>query len=338
MTETDGAGTSARAGSTGLVDIHAHLVTDEYVEAVNAALGTSAPDGIRAWPRWDADEHLALMDAHGIERSVLSVSSPGVHHGDDAAARQLAAHVDDVAAKACADHPGRFSFFTALPLPDVDGALAQLRRGIDELGAVGVAVESNAGGAYLGDPAFEPLWEELEARGTVVFVHPTSPPGWEATALGRPRPMLEFLVETTRTVADLLCARTLAERHRVQVVIPHCGAFLPVEADRLQLFLGRTFTPPGSSPQEPPEVVAELSRLWYDLAGTPIPRHAPALAALAGTDHLLYGSDFCFTPTAGVAAQVAALDARWAEVMPPGTAPWRELAATNAARLLDLDY
>lgn len=126
-------------------------------------------------------------------------------------------------------------------------------------------------------------------------------------------------------------------RPRVKLVVPHCGAFLPLEADRLQLFLGGTFAPPGPPPLvDPPDVVAELSRLWFDLAGTPVPRHAPALAALVGTEHLLYGSDFCFTPPAGVAAQVAALDARWTGVMPPGTLPWRELVAVNAGRLLDL--
>ena len=333
----------ARSGAQdppALVDVHAHLVTDEYVAAVEAAGGAAdTPDGMPAWPAWSARDHVDLMDAHGIARSVLSVSSPGVHFGDDGAARDLAAHVDDVAAKACRDHPDRFSFFTALPLPDVAGCLAQLRRGVDELGAVGAAVESNAAGAYLGDPAFEPLWDELDVRGAVLFVHPTSPPGWERTALGQPRPVLEFLADTTRTVADLLRARTLVRHPRVEVVVPHCGAFLPVEADRLQLFLGGTFAPPGpAAAEDPPDVVTELSRLWYDLAGTPMPRHAPALAALVGTDRLLYGSDFCFTPPAGVAAQVASLDARWDEVMPPGTPPWRELAGANAARLLDLDH
>lgn len=329
--------TSPPERAPGLVDVHAHLVTDEYVDAVRSVGGTAfdAPDGMPAWPTWSAQDHLALMDAHGIASAVLSVSSPGVHLGDDAAARELAASTDDAAAQACADHPDRFSFFTALPLPDVEGALAQLRRGIDELGAVGAAVESSAAGAYLGDPAFEPVWDALDERGAVLFVHPTSPPGWERTALGRPRPMLEFLVDTTRTVADLLRARTLVRHPRVKVVVPHCGAFLPVEADRLQLFLSGAFAPPGSPvPDDPPDVVAELSLLWFDLAGTPVPRSAPALAALVGTSQVLYGSDFCFTPPAGVAAQVAALDARWAEVMPPGTAPWRELAAANAARLL----
>lgn len=174
--------TSTAPAGPGLVDVHAHLVTEHYVE------------------------------------------------------QALAAHVDGAAAAACAAHPDRFSF-TALPLPDVDGALAQVRRGIDDLGAVGVAVESTAGGSYLGDPSFEPLWAELDARGAVVLIHPTSPPGWEATALGNPRPMVEFLFDTTRTVPGLLQAGTFERYRRVQVVVPHCGAALPVLADRIALFL-----------------------------------------------------------------------------------------------------
>lgn len=72
----------------------------------------------------------------------------------------------------------------------------------DQLHAHGVAVETNAHGRYLGDPLFEPVLAELDRRRAVVFVHPTSPPNRQQVALGRPRPMLEFLFDTTRTVSD----------------------------------------------------------------------------------------------------------------------------------------
>jgi hypothetical protein len=66
------------------------------------------------------------MDRHGIETALLSMSSPGVHFGDDALARRLAREVNEDAARLAVDHPGRFGFFVSLPLPDVDGALEEI--------------------------------------------------------------------------------------------------------------------------------------------------------------------------------------------------------------------
>lgn len=73
-------------GRTPLVDVHAHFLTEEYVDAAIAA-GHRHPDGMPGWPSWSVDEHLALMDNHDIATSLLSISSPGVHFGDDTGAR-----------------------------------------------------------------------------------------------------------------------------------------------------------------------------------------------------------------------------------------------------------
>lgn len=308
-----------------LVDVHAHFVTPWYAEEAIAA-GHVQPDGMPGWPEWTPEAHLRLMDAHGIDQAVLSISSPGVHFGDDAAAADLARRVNDFAMEVCAKWPDRFRFFAALPLPSVDGALDELTRGLDELGAAGVAVETNAHGHYLSDPMFEPVLAELDRRAAVVFVHPTSPPGWERTALGAPRPMLEFLVDATRTAAALLTDGVPTRHPSLQLIITHCGAFLPLLVDRLRLFAA-AITPGGDSAT----IDDGLARLWFDLAGTPMPRHAEALIAMAGTEHLLYGSDYCWTPPPAMAAQVAALDAGWREDQ---HGPWRELTAANAAALL----
>ena len=308
-----------------VVDVHAHFVTPWYaVEAI--AAGHVFPDGMPGWPQWTPEAHLRLMDTHGIDQAVLSISSPGVHFGDDAAAAALARRVNDFAAETCAKWPDRFTFFAALPLPAVDAALGEIARGLDELGAAGVVVETNAHGQYLSDPRFEPVLAELDRRAAILFVHPTSPPGWEQTALGAPRPMLEFLADTTRTAAALLLAGTPTRYSSLRVIITHCGAFLPLLADRLKLFA----TAIGSG-GDSATIDDGLNRLWYDLAGTPMPRHAESLIATVGTGHLLYGSDYCWTPPPAVAAQVASLDNGWRA---DEHGPWRELVAANAAALL----
>jgi 6-methylsalicylate decarboxylase len=318
---------------TGLIDVHAHFVTEEYVAAARAA-GIDHPDGMPGWPSWDADEHLALMDRGGIDKAYLSVSSPGVHFGDDTAARDIARTVNECGAALRTKYPLRFGHFAALPLPDVGGSLAEAAFALDVLGSDGVVVESNHHGVYLGDARFEPLWADLDRRGALVFVHPTSPPPAETIALGRPRPMLEFLFDTARAASDLVLGGVLARHPRIRWVLTH-GGVLPLLADRMDLFrtVFRAGESDGGSDGESDggSVADQLGRLWYDMAGTPFPRQIPALDAAFGTERLLYGSDYCWTPAGAALAQIGSIDA--AEP-PVGAASWRELTTRNAHRLL----
>jgi hypothetical protein len=69
------------AESPALIDVHAHYLTDRYVDAAKAA-GVIHPHGMPGWPTWTVDEHLALMGETRTGRAMLSISSPGVHFGD----------------------------------------------------------------------------------------------------------------------------------------------------------------------------------------------------------------------------------------------------------------
>ncbi|MCO5972800.1 amidohydrolase family protein [Actinoallomurus soli] len=308
----------------GLVDVHAHFVTDEYVAAARAA-GHLRPDGMPGWPRWDAAAHLELMDEWGVATSILSISSPGTHFGNDRAARALCREVNDVGAGVAREHPGRFGHFASLPLPDVEGALAEASRALDELSSWGVAVVTNAGGRYLGAIEYEPLWAELDRRRAVVFVHPTSPCCGEALSLGRPRPMMEFIFDSARAAADLVFGGVITRYPGIQWIFTHGGGSLPLLADRMELF--RTVFLGGAG--DAPTVQEQLAGLWWDMAGTPFPRQIPALVDAFGSRRILYGSDYCWTPAAGTAAQVASIDG--AE-QPPGTT-WRALTTRNSSRL-----
>ena len=100
---------------TGLIDIHSHFIPDWYADQARAAGIVDSIDGMPGWPAWSAEAHLALMDEHGIERSMLSLSAPGVHFGDDAAAARLARRTNDFAADLeRAVHPDQASGVFAL--------------------------------------------------------------------------------------------------------------------------------------------------------------------------------------------------------------------------------
>ena len=134
------------------------------------------------------------------------------------------------------------------------------------------------------------MFRELDRRDARVLVHPTSPVCWEHTSFGRPRPMLEFLFDTTRAVVNLVLSGTLARHPDLRLIVPHAGATLPVDRRPRR----RLRPPAGCRPSV--DVLRDLGALHYDLAGTPIPRQLNALLELTTLDHLHYGSDFPFTP------------------------------------------
>jgi hypothetical protein len=73
----------------GRIDVHAHYLPEAYHDALVAA-GQAQPDGIPALPEWNEALALAAMDELDVRLAILSISSPGVHFGDAAAATELA--------------------------------------------------------------------------------------------------------------------------------------------------------------------------------------------------------------------------------------------------------
>jgi predicted TIM-barrel fold metal-dependent hydrolase len=239
------------------------------------------------------------MDRMNIAASVLTISSPGLHFGDDAAALRLARQANEIGAAVVRDHPKRFGLFAALPVPDVDGSLAEIEYAFDVLHADGIKLPTHSRGVYLGHERLDPVFAELSRRQAVVVLHPQKPAAVPADVLeGYPIPMMEFLIDTTRAVTNMIMNRTLQRYSGIKLVLPHAGAFMSVLPDRLT---GRRkwFAPPGQQ-GEAPDIHEALRQMYYDLAGYPVPGQLFALLQIVGPERLLYGSDWPFTPEAKV--------------------------------------
>ncbi|GAA1845304.1 amidohydrolase family protein [Actinomadura bangladeshensis] len=310
----------------GLIDFHAHFTTAHYIEAAKAG-GHVRPDGMPEdyWPQWTAEAHLALMDEAGIAKAMLSLSSPGTHFGDDAAARCLARAVNEFCAEEVRRHPDRFGQFATLPLPDVDGALAETAYCFDELGAEGVALLSNHAGIRLADERLTPVLAELDRRAAIVLLHPTTCPGHEELSSGRPQPMIEFLFETARTVIDFILSGAAAKFPRIRLIVPHLGGVLPLLTERVEAF--RTIS---GEPADRATVGDILGRFYYDLAGMPSKQQIAALTGIAGPERLLYGSDYAWTQHDLALHLLTSLDAALADAH----RDWRTLTTRNADLLL----
>lgn len=291
---------------TRLVDVHMHYLPRCYRDALDAA-GLEQLDGGMPIPEWSEELTLAAMDELGIETAMLSVSSPSIRFVEGEAERRLCRQVNESGADLVCRHPGRFGLFATLPLPDPEAALAEIAHAFDDLGADGVVLESNIRGVYLGDPRLAPVFAELDRRGAVVFLHPTSPACFEGVALGRPAPMIEFPTDTTRTVVDLLYSGALARYGNLRIIVPHGGGTLPFLAPRIAMFSSRPYVSP--RPRGADEVFDLLRRLYYDVVQVGHPAPLNALREIASPDRLLFGTDLPFGRVASVQANIAHLNA-----------------------------
>ena len=270
--------------STQRIDTHHHVVPPAYAAWLKR-LGLAA--GGLPIPEWSREAALAVMDKYGVRTAILSVSTPGVHMGDDAEARRVAREVNEYAAEVARDLPERFGFFATLTLPDVDGALDELAYAFDTLHADGVVLLANCRGTYLGDEKFAPVFDELNRRKAVVFVHPSQPPGLESLP-GMPTYVADFLLDTTRAAVRLAASGTLDRCPDLRVILSHAGGFVPYAAYRL----AAAASPTGN----PLDGMAQLQKFYFDVALSGSPTALPSLLAFAKPGHVLFGSDFPYAP------------------------------------------
>lgn len=280
-----------------IVDVHAHFTDDAYLEAMEA-FGASMEDGFPL-PTWNAQEHLALMDKRGIDWALLSVSSPHpFFQGHNEECIALCRGMNERMAQVKNEHPDRFGFQAVLPLPDVEASIAEARYAFDTLGANGIKLASNSRGLYLGGPELDPLMEVLNERGAVCTIHPHRPePMKEGVFSAGPVPLFEFIADTTRAVLNLIANGVVVRYPEVTWVVPHCGSFLPNICDRFEGVV-QLLAPKGLI--QDIDVRESVDKLYFDLAGNPAPHLLGWLLTIANPKHVMYGSDFPFTPDFGV--------------------------------------
>ena len=286
---------------TNRIDTHQHYIPPSYAKWISGQ--GIRPGGIDL-PIWSKTAALKMMDKHGIQTGILSVSDPGVNPGDQATARIKAREINEYAAEIVQSNPGRFGFFATLTLPDVEGSILELNNALDECHADGVILLANSRGIYLGDKSFEPLMVELNRRKAVVFIHPGELPG--PTIRGIPAFAADFLLDTTRAVVNLVLSGAMDRYPDIKMILAHAGGFVPYAAYRLLLpklqraNLVRRISIGLNQEQELNKELSVFRKFYYDTALSASPTVLPSLLSLVGPDHITYGSDWPFAPKAAV--------------------------------------
>ena len=238
---------------------------------------------------WSKEATLSFMDDADIDVAVLSVSTPGVHTGNAAKAQTLARRCNEFAAELVSARPNRFASFACLPLPDVDASLQELSYAIDVLGLDGFVLFTNSTGVYLGDAVLEPVFEELERRQAVVFVHPNPSPDAVAHSLGLPDNVLDFPTDTNRAVAQMHYTNRFARTPNVKYIFSHAGGSIPYLAARFAIIDEMGFVPGG----EQRGTAADMfRRMYWDTALAASDAVLRMLRDIAGISQILYGTDF----------------------------------------------
>ena len=266
----------------GVMDVHSHLITPEFVSSLEKE-GRLMDEGFPL-PKYDVYNHLKWMDEAGVETSVLTLAAP------QPTSAQTVRQTNEAAARIKKEHPGRFLFCAALPLPDVSKAIEEVKYALDVLKADGIKLATNVNGQYLGAPELDTLFSVLNERKAVVILHPHRPePVNQQVMQQTPLAMQEYLSETTRAVSNMISRNVLARYNNIKVVVPHCGAYLPLAIPRM-----KSLTPVMQANKMVGEIdyEANLRTLYYDLAGAHSPEVIRMLLTITTPDHLLYGSDY----------------------------------------------
>ena len=309
----------------GVIDVHSHIITPEFLSALESE-GRLMDEGFPL-PKYDADAHLKWMDEAGVQTSVLTLAAP---HPTSA---KVVRSTNEAAAKLKQEHPGRFLFCAALPLPDVDAAIREAIYALDTLKADGIKLATNVEGLYLGAPELDTLFSVLNERKAVIILHPHRPEPVNRQVMQQtPLAMQEYLSETTRAVSNMISRNVLARYNHIKVVVPHCGAYLPLSVPRM-----KSLTPVMQANKMVGEIDWEknLAVLYYDLAGAHSPEVIRMLLTITTPDHLLYGSDYPYVSSQMLTQSLQRM--KQYLTTEPDLAPFREMILyKNAEWLLDM--
>lgn len=275
------------------IDVHQHFVSPSFHQTLTAKNASAPVPGLAAWREFSPARAVEELDRVGIETAMLSITAPGVWFGDAEEARRLAREMNEYgAARMVGDHRGRFGLFAVLPLPDVEGSLREIEYAFDTLAADGVGILTSYGNAWLGDPSFAPVLDELNRRKALVYVHPTDAACCQGLLPRVANQMLEYPMDTMRTIASLIVSETATRCPDVRFIFSHAGGPLIGVAGRL---LGGEMTAENLTKPAPANSrLHHLRRFFYDTAGATNPVNMQGLKTLVGVSQIVFGTDAPF--------------------------------------------
>jgi predicted TIM-barrel fold metal-dependent hydrolase len=189
-------------------------------------------------------------------------------------------------------YPAKFGLMGGIPMPDIDGTLAEIAYAYDTLKVDAIGIYSNDNkGRWPGDPYFEPMWRELNRRSAIVYMHPLAPSCCRTLGYGVNPAMLEFDFDVGRGVASIVFNGVMFRYPHIRFITVHSGGTVPMLAGRMNDRI-----PAGAQKYLPNGLYAELRKWYYDIAHASFPWPFAAMKAFMPESQILFGTDYSPEP------------------------------------------
>lgn len=243
---------------------------------------------------WTPQVSVDFMDELRIDTAILSLPNDVDSRLPEDKRGYFAREINTLTRQTVDAYPGRFGMFAHLPTPtDTDAALQELAYALDVLGADGITLTNVYGtgdqARSLGDPIFEPLWAELDRRGTLVFLHGEQTPGSNrAPSPFLPIPISEVPNETYKGAADLVTSGRKRQYPNVKIILSHSGGSTPYLAARVAALCAFHL----DCELSPEDIIADFRTFYYETALSGFETNLVALENFVAPEHILFGTDF----------------------------------------------
>lgn len=289
-----------------VVDVHTHMLNEAYIRllkkhgkhyTVKKVVGgqtgihrDGAPFMTLTPGMFDYEVRIKAMDEAGVDIAIVTLTSPNVYFGSASTSLLAARTMNDDMAAQQQRYPQRVRFMCSLPWQHPKLALAELKRAVDELGAVGVMVLANIDGVSLTHKNFNSIWREIDRRALPVLVHPTAPPGTSELDVIKYNLIASvgFMLDTSLAVSRMIFDGFFDRYPKLKLIASHGGATLPYIAGRLDICHANM---PACREKISARPSTYLKRVFYD--SVVFTQEALELAVkVGGETNVLYGSDY----------------------------------------------
>src|SRR3979411_1821172 len=284
------------AGLAKIIDIHSHPILP-FGEGAPVGEGQKQPD-------WAVEDALSYMEEPHVSACVLS-DPDSANHATGQEARDIARRVNETLADIVSRWSSRFGAVATLPGQDADGAATEIVYALDILKMDGVSTSTSISDVYLGEPQFDPWFEELNRRGATLFVHPTFTKASQKLLIGLHPSVLEFMFDTTRMIANMVATGAKKRFSNIKILSTHGVATIPYLVNRIQMLEHAFGVGTGRLELSPEEVREGIASFYSALPAANSAAQLGAILKLVPVSLLVMGLDFPLMPKSTFAPAIA---------------------------------
>ena len=289
------------------IDVFAHILPVKYWAALEQRLPPTSFQPNKAMQKafstlFDLDTRFKIMDKHDDLVQVLTISKPFIERvAEPKDAIELARTGNDELADLVRKYPDRFvAAIGNLPMNDIDAALNEVDRVVNELHFRGIQICTDINGKPLDAPEFMPLYEKMEKYNLPILLHPwraSTIPDYttEADSKYDIYSILGWPYDTSAAMIRLVFGHVLQQCPNLKFITHHCGAMIPYFDKRISTFYNnREMRHQGKFDYKRGLTKSPIEYLKMFYADTAVNGSTPALMCgytFFGADNILFGTD-----------------------------------------------